>query len=142
MIIKLILYLRNQRLTMSVYFQRLNDAMKQSKKYLGTEQYQLALDALCHVITSSNYTSILESKTRANYCKHLDLCVMLRKSDFAMEELHCYSKICQNDNVKSLVNVISMYLSMASEKTDEICKKIHQVVDTIEDLEITLFTED
>ena len=70
MIVKIVLYLRIQRLIMSVYFQRLDDAKKQCKKYLDVQKYQLALDALCHVITSSNYTSILESKTRPNYCKY------------------------------------------------------------------------
>uniref|UniRef100_UPI003590290B eukaryotic translation initiation factor 3 subunit A isoform X2 n=1 Tax=Myxine glutinosa TaxID=7769 RepID=UPI003590290B len=119
---------------MPVYFQRPENALKRANEFLEVGKRQPALDVLYDVIKSKKHRTwqkihepIME--------KYLQLCVELRKSHLAKEGLYQYKNICQQVNIKSLEDVVRIYLKMAEDKTEIAKEESQQKVLDIEDLD-------
>uniref|UniRef100_A0A8C4PWC5 Eukaryotic translation initiation factor 3 subunit A n=1 Tax=Eptatretus burgeri TaxID=7764 RepID=A0A8C4PWC5_EPTBU len=119
---------------MPMYFQRPENALKRANEFLEVGKRQPALDVLYDVIKSKKHRTwqkihepIME--------KYLQLCVELRKSHLAKEGLYQYKNICQQVNIKSLEDVVRIYLKMAEDKTEIAKEASQQKVLDIEDLD-------
>ncbi|XP_076368873.1 eukaryotic translation initiation factor 3 subunit a [Tachypleus tridentatus] len=119
---------------MPTYFQRPENALKRANEFIDVGKKQRALDALYDVIKSRKHrtwTKIHEPIMT----KYLELCVELKKSHTAKEGLFQYRNICQQVNIKSLEDVVRMYLRLAEEKTEAARQESQQSILDIDDLD-------
>ncbi|KAJ1140079.1 hypothetical protein NDU88_006440, partial [Pleurodeles waltl] len=120
--------------TMPVYFQRPENALKRANEFLEVGKKQPALDVLYDVIKSKKHRT-WQKIHEPIMLKYLELCVDLRKSHLAKEGLYQYKNICQQVNIKSLEDVVRAYLKLAEEKTESAKESSQQMVLDIEDLD-------
>jgi translation initiation factor 3 subunit A len=76
--------------------------------------------------------------------KYVELCVEMRKGQFAKDGLIQYRSICQNVNVSSLEEVIKHFINLSTKKVKQACSEaqtLEQGLD-VDDLEAYKRPED
>ena len=85
---------------------------------LGPRQKATALQTLHDVICSKRNRTWSKTHELIMF-KHIDLCVEMKKRNYAKEALMQYRNMCHQINVASLEEVIRYFLKKASEKAEE-----------------------
>ncbi|AES80980.2 eukaryotic translation initiation factor 3 subunit A isoform X2 [Medicago truncatula] len=119
------------------------NALKRAEELINVEQKQGALQTLHDVITSKRYRSWQEIQEKIMF-KYVELCVDLRKGQFAKDGLIHYRIICQQVNVGSLEEVVKRFIHLSTEKAEKACsqaREMEQALD-VDDLEADKRPED
>lgn len=99
---------------------RPENALKRAEELekVGPKQRATALQTLHDVICSKKHRTW--SKTyEAIMFKHIDLCVEMKKRNYAKEALMQYRNMCHLVNIASLEEVIKYFLKKAGDKAEE-----------------------
>eukprot|EP00198_Chlamydomonas_reinhardtii_P004079 XP_001693415.1 eukaryotic initiation factor [Chlamydomonas reinhardtii] len=116
------------------YSARPENALKRSDELEAIGQKSAALQVLHDVICSKKHRTW--SKTfEAIMLRHVELCVDMKKRNYAKEALLQYRNMCHQVNINSLEEVIKHFLKRAADKAEEAQAKAAAVTLDVEDLE-------
>lgn len=100
------------------YSARPENALKRSDELEAIGQKSAALQVLHDVICSKKHRTW--SKTfEAIMLRHVELCVDMKKRNYAKEALLQYRNMCHQVNINSLEEVIKHFLKRAADKAEE-----------------------
>lgn len=115
-------------------FARPENALKRSDELEAIGQKAAALQTLHDVVCSKKHRTW--SKTfEAIMMRHVELCVDMKKRNYAKEALLQYRNMCHQVNIGSLEEVIKHFLKRAADKAEEAQAKAAAVTLDVEDLE-------
>ncbi len=99
-------------------FARPENALKRSDELEAIGQKAAALQTLHDVVCSKKHRTW--SKTfEAIMMRHVELCVDMKKRNYAKEALLQYRNMCHQVNIGSLEEVIKHFLKRAADKAEE-----------------------
>ncbi|GLC73813.1 hypothetical protein PLESTF_001423800 [Pleodorina starrii] len=115
-------------------FARPENALKRADELEAIGQKAAALQTLHDVICSKKHRTW--SKTfESIMLRHVELCVDMKKRNYAKEALLQYRNMCHLVNINSLEEVIKHFLKRAADKAEEAQAKAAAVTLDVEDLE-------
>ncbi|CAJ2671942.1 unnamed protein product [Trifolium pratense] len=124
-------------------FLKPENALKRAEDLIKVGQKQEALNTLQGLITSKRHRSWQNTHELIMF-KYVELCVEMRKGQFAKDGLIQYRSICQNVNVSSLEEVIKHFINLSTKKVTQACSEgqtLEQGID-VDDLEAYKRPED
>jgi len=122
-------------------FQQPENALKRADELVAVGQPQAALETLHEVVTSRRFR-VWQQSYQKIMMRHVDLCVELKKGRMAKEGLMSYRNSCQNENVKSLEEVIKHLLDESSRRAEEAQATVQASLESIDDLDVDATPED
>ncbi|KAL9331888.1 hypothetical protein ACSQ67_001498 [Phaseolus vulgaris] len=124
-------------------FLKPENALKRAEELINVGQKQDALQTLHDLITSKRYRAWQKTLERIMF-KYVELCVDMRKGQFAKDGLIQYRIICQQVNVSSLEEVIKHFMHLSTEKAEQArsqAQALEEALD-VDDLEADKRPED
>ncbi|PNY11494.1 eukaryotic translation initiation factor 3 subunit a [Trifolium pratense] len=132
-----------ESLEFTMSFLKPENALKRAEDLIKVGQKQEALNTLQGLITSKRHRSWQNTHELIMF-KYVELCVEMRKGQFARDGLIQYRSICQNVNVSSLEEVIKHFINLSTKKVTQACSEgqtLEQGID-VDDLEAYKRPED
>uniref|UniRef100_A0A914XEM4 Eukaryotic translation initiation factor 3 subunit A n=1 Tax=Plectus sambesii TaxID=2011161 RepID=A0A914XEM4_9BILA len=120
---------------MPTYFVKPENALKRAEELLSVGKMEDAVETLHDTIKARRHKTW--TKTHESIMlKHVELCVLLRRPHMAKDALFQYKTLTQQVAVKSLETVITHFLELAEQKTEEAQQaSIDKVEEVIDDLD-------
>ncbi|CAJ0941902.1 unnamed protein product, partial [Mesorhabditis belari] len=116
------------------FFQKPEAALKRAEELIRVGKEQDALETLHDTIKARRHKQWTQTHEEI-MLKHVTLCVSLRKPHTAKDALFQYKTLTQQIAVTSLEKVITHFLSLAEQRTEEAQKISIEKVEEIDDLD-------